>query len=257
MKTSTFCRPLTFSFLLLVAAAVASAGPAGDPPRFLLEAEGGSVWQSSNDVQIPNNADATRFSLKDLTGQGPWVSARLYLTWNLNEKSGLRVLLAPFSIKETGVLGEPTRFKGQDFAAGVPTEAEYKFNSWRLSYRYRLHEGDSWRWWLGFTAKIRDAKVGLAQDGVTAEDTDVGFVPLLHVAADWRFATGWHLLLDADALAGGPGRAEDVSLKLARDLSPDVSVTAGYRLLEGGADVDDVYNFAFFQYAVASVVIRL
>ena len=44
---------------------------------------------------------------------------------------------------------------------------------------------------------------------------------------------------------------------LARDLSPDVSVTAGYRLLEGGADVDDVYNFAFFQYAVASVVIRL
>jgi hypothetical protein len=44
-----------------------------------------------------------------------------------------------------------------------------------------------------------------------------------------------------------------VSLKAIVRLSRAVSVDAGYRLLEGGADNDEVYTFAFFHYAVAGV----
>ena len=39
-------------------------------------------------------------------------------------------------------------------------------------------------------------------------------------------------------------------------VSASWTVTVGYRTLEGGADVDDVYNFAWFHYAVASAVYR-
>jgi hypothetical protein len=47
-----------------------------------------------------------------------------------------------------------------------------------------------------------------------------------------------------------------VALKLARDLSKRWTVTGGYRLVEGGADVDQVYNFAWFNYAVVSGIYR-
>ena len=60
-----------------------------------------------------------------------------------------------------------------------------------------------------------------------------------------------------DGLAGGPGRAFDTSLKFGYDLNDRWQVTLGYRTLEGGADVDSVYNFAWLHYGAASVVLRL
>jgi hypothetical protein len=47
-----------------------------------------------------------------------------------------------------------------------------------------------------------------------------------------------------------------VALKLGYDINDRWSVTAGYRTVEGGADIEDVYNFAWFQYAVVSGVYR-
>jgi hypothetical protein len=102
------------------------------------------------------------------------------------------------------------------------------------------------------TAKLRDAKIKLEQNGTSSEDTDRGFVPLLHLAGTYHLTGQWRLLLDLDGLAGGPGRAFDVALKIAYDICPKMSLTAGYRTLEGGADVDEVYNFAWFHYAVVS-----
>ncbi|MEX2466089.1 MAG: hypothetical protein WD995_04220 [Gemmatimonadota bacterium] len=122
------------------------------------------------------------------------------------------------------------RFAGADYVAGEPTEATYTFNSYRLSYRYRVHSGARTTGWVGFTAKIRDAVTALEQ-GPTAS-------------------------LDIDALAGGPGRAEDAALKLGYEVGDGWTVQAGYRMVEGGADVDQVYAFAWLHYAVASVVWR-
>ena len=90
-------------------------------------------------------------------------------------------------------------------------------------------------------------------ENVAAEKTDVGFVPLLHLAFDWRLGEQWSLDLDVDALAGGPGRAEDAALKFRYRFNDDVSLAAGYRTVEGGADVDSVYNFAWLHYATASL----
>jgi hypothetical protein len=40
-------------------------------------------------------------------------------------------------------------------------------------------------------------------------------------------------------------------------VSDRVELDLGYRRLEGGADNDEVYTFAFFNYAVAGVRVRL
>ena len=229
---------------------------AQETPKFVVELEAGSVWQSKNDVQIPNDDTGTRFSLVDLAGEGPWPAARVYFTWNISERHGIRALLAPLSYTETGTFDEPVNFVGETYLPGVPTEATYQFNSWRLTYRYQFHRGDRWNWWVGFTAKVRDAKIELRQGDTSSMDSDVGFVPLLHLAADWRFADRWHLLMDLDALAGGPGRAEDLGLKVAFDINEQWTVTAGYRTVEGGADTDEVYNFAWFNSFVMSGIVR-
>jgi hypothetical protein len=213
--------------------------------------EGGPVWQSRNDVRIPNDASATRFSLVDVIGSGPFPTGRVYITWNVSDRHGVRFLLAPLSVTSSGTLAAPVDFAGESFAAG-PVRATYRFNSWRASYRYRFRSGDRTALWIGFTAKIRDAKIELDQDGATARKTDVGFVPLLHLAATYRLVAGWDLAFDLDALAGGPGRAEDGAVELRYAAGERWRFAAGYRTVEGGADVDSVYNFAWLHYAILS-----
>jgi len=245
---------------VVVAVGVLCAGPAlagaEDAARFSLELELGPAWQSRNTVQIPNTEAGTRFSLKDLVGTGPWAAGRVYFTWNLNRKHSLRLLAAPLSYTESGVFDEAVDFAGEAYEAGIPTAATYQFNSWRVGYRWRFKDGERWTLWAGFTAKIRDAKIALSQGDTSSEDTDVGFVPLLSFAADYRFDDRWHILFDFEGLAGGPGRAFDVALKVGYDFNDRWGISGGYRTVEGGADIEEVYNFAWFQYAVVSGVFR-
>lgn len=243
--------------LLMSGNAYGQTPPGVAPPTLQVELEAGPIWQSYNDVEIPNDGTATRFSLYDLAGRGPWAEGRLYLTWNPGERHGIRLLLAPFSLSKTGVPEEQVRFAGAVFEGGIPTEARYVFNSYRLSYRYRLWDGDRTTAWVGFTAKIRDAVIALAQEGaggrVQGRKDDLGFVPLLHVAGEWRFAPEWRLGMDADALAGGPGRAVDVALTVGYDLNDRWRIRSGYRAVEGGADVTEVYTFAWLHSGVLSM----
>ncbi len=249
--------------LMLALGAVAMVGSAAAQvsvhgstvPRFEIELEAGAVWASRNDVQIPNES-GTRFSLTDLAGSGPDLAYRVAATWNVGRRHALRLLVAPLTITGAAALDAPVLFANQSFAPGVGTEADYRFNSYRLTYRYRLYDGATWSWAAGFTAKVRDAKVELRQPGVAARDVDLGFVPLLHLAASARIGDRWSVGGELDALAAPQGRAEDLALKLSYAPSPRWSVAAGYRTLEGGADVDAVYTFAWLHYAVVSFTYR-
>jgi hypothetical protein len=242
--------------LVVPGVSIAQSTTAVHAPSFAIELEGGPVWQSYNDVEIPNDGSATRFSLSDLVGNGPWAAGRVYVTWNVGERHGLRLLVAPFSLTEFGVPGRTLDFAGSTFAAQEPVEATYTFNSYRLSYRYRFRSAPRAWAWVGFTAKVRDAEVSLEQEATSGRKDDLGFVPLLHLAGEWRVAPRWRLGLDADGLAGGPGRAVDAALKLGYDPGGAWMVQTGYRTVEGGADVVEVYSFAWLHYAVASVTWR-
>lgn len=198
-------------------------------PRFAVELEGGAVWQSRNVVEIPNDGTATRISLVDLAGKGPWPVGRMYPTWNTGGRHGLRLLAAPFSITETGMPDAPLRFAGASYAAGSPVTATYTFNSYRLSYRYSVHQGARATAWMGFTGKVRDAEIALEQGATSSRKTDLGFVPLLHLAGDWTVAPRWHAGIDVDGLAGGPGRAVDAALTMGYDGGGPWMIKAGYR----------------------------
>jgi hypothetical protein len=251
----------TVGLLAIIATAstphAALAQPAAPTPRVELELEAGPVWQSRNTAQVPNDGSATRLSLAELIGKGPWPAMRGYLTWNIGERHALRLLVAPLSIRESGVPQAAIEFAGASFAALTPVQAEYTFNSYRLTYRYRMRDAATTSAWVGFTAKVRDATIALEQGATASRKDDLGFVPLLHVAGEWRMRPRWVVSVDADALAGGPGRAEDVAVKLGYRVSPRLALNAGYRMVEGGADVPETYSFAWLHYAVLSARWRL
>ena len=131
--------------------------------------EGGAVWQSRNTARIPNSDAGTRFSLRDLQGGGAEAYFRVDGTWQFGERHQLRALYAPYAITRSGIPDTALQFDGTTFAAGEPTEVHYQFDSYRLSYRYRFHNGDDWTWWGGATLKVRDASIRLRQAGTMDE----------------------------------------------------------------------------------------
>jgi len=246
-------------FSLLVMLSLASApswGDSGssDDSRFGVGLEFGAVGFSKNDVRIPGNT-GTKFDMTDLTGSGPDAFARLEGYWNINDRHGLRLVLAPLEVSGTGELAEDTDFAGETFPAGA-TEGIYKFNAYKLTYRYTFRDRGAWRWRIGFTGVIRDANIELRQGTLQANDDDLGFVPALHVSGEYRFDDRWLFVLDVDGLAGGPGRLFDIALKLEYDLTERWRIGGGYRTLEGGADTDDVYTFAWLHYGLLDVSYR-
>ena len=246
---------LELLFLFLLIPIIVPAVAAGEEKRFTGEIEFSPVWQTRNDVRIPSST-GTDFSLRDIQGSGPFATGRFNIYYAFNPKHELGILVAPLLIKSTGELHSPVFFAGESFAPGTGISATYRFNSYRLTYRYRFYNGDRWTWKIGITGKIRDAKIELSDGVASAEDTDLGFVPLLHLDGEYRFAPQWKLHLNMDGLAAPQGRAFDISLKIKRDISKNWTLAGGYRVLEGGADVERVYTFAWLHYVTASISFR-
>ena len=224
--------------------------------RFAVEFEGKLFAQTRNDVRIPNET-GTEFSLVDNFGKGPYGAFRVEAAFDLNEKHGFRIVVAPLEIESTSMLKNDVLFAGESFDAGVSADAVYKFSSYRFTYRYRFYKGSTWQWKIGFTGFIRDARIALQQGDTFAEDTDTGFVPLAHFRGEASLSERWRFLFDFDGVGAPQGRAFDIAAKLACKLSDLWQVAFGYRTIEGGADVSRVYNFAWLHFAVGSVRLRL
>jgi hypothetical protein len=240
-----------FAVLLCACSAGSAAAQAPPPvPRFSATVEGAALWSARNDVRIPPDT-GTEFSLVDLIGSGPAGIGRLEVTGGLAPRHELRFVYAPIEISDRGVPAEEIAFAGGVFAPGVTTNADYQFSSYRGTYRYTFHAGDRWQWQVGFTGFVRDARVALAQPGAAAEDTDVGFVPLAHLRGRARLGNRVRLTLEADGVAAPQGRAFDAAALLEVHLTNRWFIGAGYRTIEGGADVDTVYNFSWLNAVVA------
>jgi hypothetical protein len=220
------------------------------------ELEAGVVFAGRNDVRIPGSG-GTAISLSDELDTAPAPVFRLRVGYRFRERHLVTALYAPLQVNATGEIDRDVAFAGGTYPASSPLLAVYRFNSYRLTYRYSFIRRAGLEIAAGLTAKIRDAEVSLYGADARSK-TNVGFVPLVNVHVAWRPGDGrFGLLLDADALAAPQGRAEDVLLALTWALREGLELRAGYRTLEGGADNDEVYNFAWLHYAVVGVAFTL
>jgi len=222
--------------------------------RWTADIESGIVVPGYNNVQIPNTASGTRFSLKNDLDIENKAYYRLRLTYRTGKRHALSLLFAPLSLDAGGVLPKPVDFEGVRFDGGSRVNALYRFNSYRLTYRYRLVHNRTLALWIGFTAKIRDAEVRIASADNVSTKTNVGFVPLLNIYFEWVWGKRTGFIFEADALAAKQGRAEDVSASLFYRVHKNIRCKFGYRVVEGGADAGEVYTFALINYFYGGVI---
>lgn len=234
--------------VLLLIASYSQPGKA----QAVIDLETGLVFPGYNDVRIPGD-QGTLFSLKDDLIPDNSFFYRLRLGYTFGSRHTFSLLYAPLETKAEGSKAEDILFEGVVFPANTQLEGTYKFNSYRLTYRYDIVQNPGFEFGLGFTAKIRDAKIALQSPGLASEKTNVGFVPIINFRLLWKMNDNLGLLLEGDALAAPQGRAEDVQVAVTYQLNDRVGIRAGYRILEGGADNDEVYNFSLFNYALAGL----
>ncbi len=236
--------------ILLTALALFSVVQAETPWKVTLE--GGPVWFSRNDVAVPGD-EGTQFNLLELTGDGPDFAGRFMLERKINDRHLVRLELAPIAIEGTGTLDKDVLFRSTTFTTDVPTKARYEFNTYRLSYRYTWQDDERWTLGAGGSILVRDALIELSQNGVTETEEDLGVVPLLNFYAARHFNDSWSLIFDALGAASPQGRAFDLALLLEWQADPAWDLACGVRSIEGGADNDTVYTFAWLTSAVVQV----
>jgi hypothetical protein len=237
---------------ILAAALLALAAPATALAGVEAEVEAGVVVPSRNDARIPGDGGTT-FSLVDDLSTSPAPAFRARLGYRFGERHLVTALFAPLRVTASGTVDRDLSFLGATYPAGSPLLAVYRFDSYRLTYRYSFLRTDRLDVAAGVTGKIRDAETSLY--GVEARrKTNIGFVPLLNLHLAWRPDGGrLGLLVNADALAAPQGRAEDVLIAATWALRDDAELRVGYRVVEGGADNDEVYSFAWLNYAVVGL----
>jgi hypothetical protein len=249
------CKNVKPGIVIVAVLLLASVGGAGES-GFTADVETGLVFSGYNDVRIPGDS-GTLFSLSEELKTESSAFFRLRLGYTIGRRHSLLLLLAPLRLKGEGSVNRPVVFENEEFPADALLKSTYRFDSYRLSYRYGLRLGPEIEVGLGATAKIRDASISLESDGQSAEKKNTGLVPLASFRVRWRPLRRLSLLLDGDALAAPQGRAEDILLAAQYDPSQSVGLKFGYRILEGGADVDEVYNFTLIHYLVVGGMLYL
>ncbi|WMJ74235.1 hypothetical protein RCC89_13815 [Cytophagaceae bacterium ABcell3] len=225
--------------------------------QFFADVETGLVTGTRyNEVRVPGN-EGTFFDFDDNFESNPQFFYRARVGYTFNDRHVISALFAPLALKYTdGVFADDVRFNNDVFEAGSELAGRYRFNSYRLTYRYNFIVRENFVLGAGITGKIRDAAIRLSGNGTTSEKTDLGFVPLINFYTLWSFYDRFGLLFEGDALVGPQGRAEDVFLGLTYTFNQYLTFKGGYRLLEGGADVDEVYNFTWINYASVGVLVN-
>jgi len=213
-----------------------------------VDMESGAVFTGYNNVRIPGDA-GTLFSLKTDLNAKTIAFIRVRAGYTIKSRHTISLLYAPLTVKSNGSTNKQINFEGVTFPSNTALNASYKFNSYRITYRYDIVKKPKFEFGLGFTAKIRDAEIALHSQELAASKKNVGFVPIINFRLNWKMNDKIGILLEGDALAAPQGRAEDVLLAGTYKFSDQFLVRFGYRILEGGADNDEVYNFALFHYA--------
>lgn len=209
-------------------------------------------WASSIDLDIGQTETVfNRFRIPNEKSNqittpsgGTLTSFRLTGTFDLKSGNQLYLLYAPLQTSYNFNATKNFRFNDTTFSNGEDTEVTYKFNSYRIGYLWNW-KSSSFRYWIGAVGKIRDATIAVSQGSKNDSYSNVGFVPLASYGFDWQLTSFFSIFHHTDALGSSRGAAYDSQIEFKINTSK-LSTSLGKRILGGGADNTNVYNFAQF-----------
>ena len=213
--------------------------------------ESGAFFTGIN--YIRNGSNGTLFSMKNdfQTPVSPFL--RLRVGYLVNGKNHFSFLFAPLKIVETGTIEKDILFDRKNFKANIPIEAIYKFNSYRFTYNERIISKDNFKFGLGLSLKIRDAGVSLKNRELLSENFSIGFAHLINLLVNWDISQKMGVDFFVEGIAASKGRAIDLSSSGRYSFTKNLQGNIGYRLLEGGANGTNRYNFIQLHFIFASL----
>ena len=217
--------------------------------QWSIDVESGAAYNSSNTFRIPGDS-GTKVSLANEFDCEPVMFSRFRVGYANNPRESWSVLIAPLYFSGDGQNDHDIAFNGITFPAGSNLHAGYRFNSYRISYRKNYSIDGPFTYGYGVTLKVRDADISLSDGTQYSKSNNLGIVPLINFRANWQLTPRCGFLLEGDALAAPQGRAEDIMAAFTYRLDEKTTARIGYRMLEGGADNDNVYTFALINYAL-------
>ncbi len=235
-------------FAIIIAALIGF--PSSVLGAFAVDLEGGGVFPYYNNVRIPGDT-GTKISLADdlNSDSAPYIRGRI--TYTCFENHSVALTIAPLRLEADGSIDKEVTFDDATFPSGTPLNAEYRFDSYRLTYRYDFHRAPRLKAGVGLTAFMRDAEIRLEGGGQSASKTNVGFAPLINFNVEWMPFERFLVVMNGDVLASPQGRAEDVLFALRCRTSDSLDLHIGYRIIEGGSDNDEVYTFSLLNLLAA------
>ena len=213
--------------------------------------ESGILFTGLNNIRYGNNG--TLFSLKNDLSTPSSSFLRLRAGFLLNNKHHFSILYAPLKKIVTGSIDRNILFDKKLFKANIPFEAIYQFNSYRLTYNRRIIIKNNFKFGLGFSAKIRDAGISLKNKELSSENFGMGLVPLINVSVNWNISQKGVVEFLGEGIIASKGRAIDLSLSGRYRFTKNIRGNIGYRLLEGGVDGANRYNFIQLHFIFASL----
>lgn len=242
--------------LLMVLIAYAAINSAAVHAQGFVDIESGVAFTGYNDVRIPNET-GTLISLKNDIVSDPAFVLRVRAGYTFGGRHTVMALAAPLSAFGTSILERNIVYQGVAFLEGDTVSSSYRFDSFRLSYRYTFVDNDSLFFSAGLVGKLRVADIAIMGNAGYAHRSNIGFVPLLSAKLEANISGPFSVLLDVDALVTPFGRAEDALLAVQYEHSDRVTTRIGYRVLEGGSDGGgNVYTFALLHYATLGMSVR-
>jgi hypothetical protein len=206
-----------------------------------------SSWKNSQGEL--NGLDGTQFSYaNDFSNPlKPLLRLRTSYSFGKNSNHFLSLLAAPLQYSSTGVFDRSIVFSSTTFQTGVPTEGFYKFNGYRLTYRYHFLNNEKIKFGIGLTINFRDAEFSLRQGEVYARNYNRGFVPLVNTFLNYQLKNKLGLMIDGDVFyIDNTGGAIDYLAGLSYKFSDSFNLKAGYRFFSGvGSEKGNVYNKLF------------
>jgi hypothetical protein len=210
-----------------------------------LNLELGSAQNSYNKVRIDGET-GTLFNLRPALNSEEYY--RLSFIQKFKSPNGIRFLYAPLKFSGEKNFNKDIYFNGVNFLANQTTKTQFQFNSYRGTYFREIISKKNQLFRIGGTLKVRDAFIELRQSDRSKARKSVAMVPLVYVYSKYKFENNFLMTLDFDGLIAPQGRAFDVAFMLGYYFTPSFQIDFGYRMLEGGADNENVYNFSQVNY---------
>jgi hypothetical protein len=218
--------------------------------QLITDFEFGTVFTGYNNIRIPGDL-GTRIDVTDHLDQNfsTFLRGRITFTSPETGKHSFSILAAPLTIEYEGETPYNIRFQDTDFFKGEALKITYRFDSYRLTYRYNFLRMEKLKMGAGLTLKVRDASIRFVSVDKNDVKSNLGVVPLINFAFRYLPSKSTAITLDGDALAAPMGRAADIALFFNKEVYKHLWLKGGYRFLEGGSDGNSVYNFSFIHYA--------